>query len=63
MTEHVAQFFPYDDLPEIFGLHKSATEKATIDYAFQIMQRTYKHQFVVKKPQMNQQVDKSDKRK
>ena len=31
LVEHVQAFFPFDDMPEIFGLDKSATEKATSD--------------------------------
>ena len=49
MNTHIENFFPLEDQPEIFGLHKSATQKATTDMANFIMDRTYKHQFVVKK--------------
>ena len=49
MQDHVKDQFPMDDLPQVFGLHKSATAKATTDIAADIMERTYKHQFVVKR--------------
>ena len=43
MQDHVFNNFPYDDMPQIFGLHKSATTKATTDLAADIMARTHKH--------------------
>ena len=41
MKEHVRDFFPLEDMPEIFGLHHKATIKATTDMASEIMHRTY----------------------
>ena len=62
MQIHVKNYFPLDDMPQIFGLHKSATSKATTDLAQDIMARTYKHQFVVKRPaNKGMLVDKFDK--
>ena len=57
MLDHVRDFFPLDDMCEIFGLHKSATVKATMDLASDIMDRTYRYQFVVKK-NFNVQINK-----
>ena len=41
MKDHIREQFPMDDQPEIFGLHGSATRKATTDIATDIMHRTY----------------------
>ena len=41
MKDHIREMFPMEDQPEIFGLHGSATRKATKDVASDIMHRTY----------------------
>ena len=51
-------------MPQIFGLHETATIKSTTDLAADILHRTYVYQFVVKKPKkvvLNQsQANKND---
>lgn len=63
MQEHVKNFFPFDDLPQIFGLHKSATSKATSDQAAEIMGRIYRHQFVIKKTTVQAQMSRDSSNK
>ena len=50
MRHHVRDNFPLEDYSEIFGLHHSATVKATTDTASELMHRTYIYQFVIKRP-------------
>jgi len=49
MQKHVKHFFPIEDLPQIFGLHHSATSAASSDHAHDIMDRVYKHQYIIKR--------------
>ena len=49
MKDYIKEQFPIEDRPEIFGLHSSATRKATTEVASDIMHRTYIYQFVIKK--------------
>ena len=39
--DYVREYFPMEDKAEIFGLHKTATVKAKIDMASDIMEKTY----------------------
>ena len=50
MKNYVKDYFPLVDMPQIFGLHQTATIKVTTDIAADILHRTYIYQFVVKKP-------------
>ena len=49
MQKHVETFFPLEDMPEIFGLHRCATAAADSYMANDIMERVYKHQYIVKR--------------
>ena len=50
MKNHVIDSFPFEDAPQIFGLHHNATIKSNLSIAAQIMQRTYAYQFIIKRP-------------
>ena len=50
MRHHVRDAFPLEDYAEIFGLHPTASIKATTDIASNLMYRTYRYQFVIKRP-------------
>ena len=50
MKQRVTEHFPLKDMPQIFGLHETATLKATTDEAANILHQTYIYQFVVKRP-------------
>ena len=64
MKNYIKDYFPLVDMPQIFGLHDTATIKVTTDLAADILHRTYIYQFVVKKPKKvvidNQQANKND---
>ena len=49
MVKHVKHFFPMEDLPQIFGLHMSATSAANSEFAHDIMNRVYEHQYIIKR--------------
>ena len=50
MKSYISDTFPLVDMPQIFGLHETATIKQTTDLAADIFHRAYIYQFVVKKP-------------
>ena len=50
MRNRIADYFPIMDMPQIFGLHNTATVKRTTDLADHILHQTYIYQFVVKRP-------------
>ena len=50
MKLYIRDYFPLVDMPQLFGLHETATIKYTTDLAADILHRTYIYQFVVKKP-------------
>ena len=41
MQVHIKDYFPYEDKPNIFGLHPSATVKTERDFANALMMRVY----------------------
>ena len=41
MRDHVRDYFPLEDAPEVFGLAHNATIRAATDIAANIMKRTY----------------------
>ena len=50
MRNRITDYFPIMDMPQIFGLHNTATVKMTTDLADNILHQTYIYQFVVKRP-------------
>ena len=50
MRNRITDYFPIMDMPQIFGLHTTATVKVTSDLADNILHQTYIYQFVVKRP-------------
>ena len=50
MRARIVDHFPIMDMPQIFGLHDTATIKTTTDLAANILHQTYIYQFVVKRP-------------